>query len=406
MSQLFGLEALAKGAVLSPFTRLHRLLADFPPGNPKTIEMTAGDPNETMPGFVIDRIAEAKASLGTYPKIRGSDDLRRTLANWIDRRYGLKPGIDFMREVHPLNGSREGLFFANLPAVGRKQVKGRPVVLMPNPFYQAYLGAAYGANCEAVFLNATAETGHLPDLDEISGDTELLDRTVSFYLCSPANPQGAVASRAYVTRALELARKHDFMLFFDECYSEIYTGDAAPTGGLEVAAKTPERFKNIVVFNSLSKRSNLPGLRSGFAAGDGDFLETFAEVRNLTAPQMPGIIQHASAAVWAEEQHVSVIRQAYRAKFDICDELLRGKFGYQRPAGGFFLWLDMGHLGNSVDATLTLWKRCGVKVVPGAYLAQAGRNGVNPGENHIRVALVHPPAVIREALERIVNVTA
>ncbi|MEQ1613324.1 MAG: aspartate aminotransferase, partial [Hyphomicrobiaceae bacterium] len=156
MSQLFGLEALAKGAVLSPFTRLHRLLADFPPGNPKAIEMTAGDPNETMPGFVIDRIAEAKASLGTYPKIRGSDDLRRTLANWIDRRYGLKPGIDFMREVHPLNGSREGLFFANLPAVGRKQVKGRPVVLMPNPFYQAYLGAAYGANCEAVFLNATA----------------------------------------------------------------------------------------------------------------------------------------------------------------------------------------------------------------------------------------------------------
>ena len=234
----------------------------------------------------------------------------------------------------------------------------------------------------------------------------MLERTVAFYLCSPANPQGAVASRAYVTRALELARKYDFMLFFDECYSEIYTGDVAPTGGLEVAVRTPERFRNLVVFNSLSKRSNLPGLRSGFAAGDGDFLETFAEVRNLTAPQMPGIIQHASAAVWAEEQHVAVIRQAYRTKFDICDELLKGKFGYQRPAGGFFLWLDMGHMGNSVDVAVTLWKRCGVKVVPGAYLAQAGRNGINPGENHIRVALVHPPAVIREALQRIVEVSA
>jgi len=406
MSQLIGLEALAKGAVLSPFTRLNRLLADIPPGHAKTIEMTAGDPKEVMPGFVVDRIAEAKDTLGTYPKIRGSDDLRQTIAHWIDRRYGLRPGIDFRREVHPLNGSREGLFFAMLPAAGRKQVKGRPVVMMPNPFYQAYVGAAYGANCEAVFLNATAETGHLPDLDEVAGDTELLDRTVAFYLCSPANPQGAVASRAYVTRALELARRHDFMLFFDECYSEIYTGDVAPTGGLEVAAKTPERFKNLVVFNSLSKRSNLPGLRSGFAAGDGDFLETLAEVRNLTAPQMPGIIQHASAAVWAEEQHVAVIRQAYRTKFDICDELLKGKFAYKRPAGGFFLWLDMGHLGNSVDATVTLWQRCGVKVVPGAYLAQTGRNGVNPGENHIRVALVHPPVVIREALQRIVNVSA
>ena len=369
------------------------------------IEMTAGDPNETMPGFIVDRIAEAKATLGTYPKIRGSDDLRKTIAAWIDRRYNLKPGIDFMREVHPINGSREGLFFGMLPAVGRKQVKGRPAVLIPNPFYQAYLGGTYGTNCEPIFLNATAKTGHLPDLDEIADDTELLDRTVAFYLCSPANPQGAVASKAYVQRALELARRHDFMLFFDECYSEIYSGDA-PTGGLEVAARTPERFRNLVVFNSLSKRSNLPGLRSGFAAGDGDFLETFAEVRNLTAPQMPGIIQHASAAVWAEEQHVAVIRQAYRAKFDICDELLKGKFGYQRPAGGFFLWLDMGHLGNSVDATLTLWKRCGVKVVPGAYLAQAGRDGTNPGENHIRVALVHPPAVIREALQRIVSVTA
>ena len=271
MTAMTGLEALAKGAVLSPFTRLARLLADIPPGNADTIEMTAGDPKETMPGFVVDRIAEAKATLGTYPRIRGSDDLRKTLASWIDRRYGIAPGVDFMREVHPLNGSREGLFFAMLPAVGRKQVEGRPVVLLPNPFYQAYLGAAYGTNCEAVFLNATDATGHLPDLDEIADDEALLKRTVAFFLCSPANPQGAVASKAYVLRALELARKYDFMLFFDECYSEIYTGDTAPTGGLEVAAKTPERFRNIVVFNSLSKRSNLPGLRSGFAAGDRRF---------------------------------------------------------------------------------------------------------------------------------------
>lgn len=406
MQYASGLAALAHGAILSPFTRNNRLLANIPAGHAQPIIMTAGDPKEEMPGFVIDRMAEAKATLGTYPMIRASDELRQSIAAWIGRRYGLGDQIDAAREVHPLNGSREGLFFAALPAVGRKTVEGRPVVLMPNPLYHVYLGAAYATNCEAVFLNAAAATGHLPDLDQLERDVETLKRTVAFYLCSPANPQGAVASPAYVQRVLALARQYDFMLFFDECYSEIYAGGTAPVGGLEIAAKTPERFKNIVVFNSLSKRSNLPGLRSGFAAGDGDFLETLAEIRNLTAPQMPGIVQHASSAVWSEEQHVAVIRQAYRVKYDLSDEILGSRFGYRRPAGGFFLWLDMSHLGGGVEATVTLWKRSGVKVVPGAYLAQEDRTGVNPGRDYIRVALVHDPKTIREALGRIVAVAA
>lgn len=403
MSANPGLEALAQGAILSPFTRVARLLEGIAPGNDKVIEMTAGDPNEAMPGFVIDKMAEVPHLLSSYPKIRGSDDLRGAISAWIERRYGLAGAIDPAREVHPVNGSREGLFFAALPAVGRKQVEGRPVMLLPNPFYHSYLGAAYATNCEPYFLNATEATGHLPDLDALEGETEILHRTVAFYLCSPANPQGAVASPDYIRRALELARRYDFMLFFDECYSEIYAGEP-PTGGLQVAAQTPERYRNLVVFNSLSKRSNLPGLRSGFAAGDADFLETFAEVRNLTAPQMPGVVQHASAAVWAEEQHVAVIRQAYRTKFDICDTLLTGRYGYRRPAGGFFLWLDMSQFGGGVEATVTLWKDCGVKVVPGAYLAQPGPDGANPGDDRVRVALVHDPVTIREALERIVSV--
>jgi N-succinyldiaminopimelate aminotransferase len=407
-----GLHALADGVILSPFTRLARLLADVKPGNAKVIEMTAGDPNEAMPPFVIEKFKEAEASLSTYPKIRGTDELRGAIAKWIDRRYGLQPGIDMAREIHPLNGSREGLFFALLPAAGRKKVNGRPLVLMPNPFYQAYLGSAYAANCEVALLNATAESGHLPDLDALEKRPELLERAVAFYLCSPANPQGTMADAAYVTRALKLARQHNFMLFFDECYSEIYTGEA-PVGGLEVAnalahkdGTTSSRFKNIIVFNSLSKRSNLPGLRSGFAVGDGDFLETMAEIRNLTAPQMPGPTQHASAAVWSEEQHVTSIRQAYKAKFDICDEVLKGRFGYKRPAGGFFLWLDVSQFGSSVDATVALWQKAGLKVVPGAYLAQPDEHGYNPGEHYLRVALVHPPAVIREALGRIVATLA
>ena len=401
-----GLETLAQGAVLSPFTRINRLLADVAPGHTRVIEMTAGDPKEVMPGFVPDKLVEAKHLLSTYPKIRGSDDLRAAIASWLGRRYGIAGLIDPAREIHPLNGSREGLFFAALPAVGRKALPGRPLMLLPNPFYQAYLGATLGTNCEPFYLNATAATAHLPDLDALAQEPEILQRAAAFYLCSPANPQGAVASPHYLRQVLALARQYNFMLFLDECYSEIYGGEEAPTGGLEIAAATPERYKNLVVFNSLSKRSNLPGLRSGFAAGDGDFLETLAEIRNLTAPQMPGIVQHASTAVWSEEQHVTVIRHAYRVKFDICDELLAGRFGYRRPAGGFFLWLDMSHLGGAEQATLTLWKRCGVKVTPGVYLAHEDRHGVNPGRDYIRVALVHNAATIREALERIVAVSA
>ena len=233
MSTQSGLEALAQGAILSPFTRLARLLEGIIPGHEKVIELTIGDPKERMPEFVIDRMAEAKELLGTYPKIRGSDELRQAIASWIERRYGLAGRIDAAREVLPINGSREGLFYAMLPAVGRKQVQGRPVVLLPNPFYHTYLGAAYATNCEPYFLNATEATGHLPDLDALERETDILERTVAFYLCSPANPQGAVAKTSYTMKALELARRYDFVLFFDECYSEIYTGEP-PTGGLEL----------------------------------------------------------------------------------------------------------------------------------------------------------------------------
>jgi aspartate/methionine/tyrosine aminotransferase len=401
-----GLEAMAEGAVLSPFTRLRRLLDGIAPGHAKPIELTVGEPREQMPGFLVEKIKEAEATFAKYPPIRCSDELRAAIAEWICRRYRIPGGVDPATEIHPINGSREGLFFAAMPAIGRKKLGDkRPAILIVNPYYQAYIGAALCTNAEPVFLNATARTGFLPDLDEVLGDAELMARTAALYICSPSNPQGAVADAAYLQKALLLARRHDFMLFADECYSEIYGGEA-PVGALEVAAATPERFRNIVAFNSLSKRSNVPGLRSGFAAGDGEFLETFAEIRNLTAPQMPGPVQHASAAIWSEEQHAAANRQAYRLKYDVCDQILGERFGYRRPAGGFFLWLEMSHMGGGVDATVTLWKHAGVKVVPGAYLAQTGRDGTNPGDAYVRVALVHDPETIREALRRIVSVAA
>lgn len=397
-----GLEALANGSLLSPFSRLRHLLDSVPAGHDRTIDLTLGEPRETMPAFVADALRDAALTLAQYPPIRGTDTLRGAIAGWLQQRFGVS--VDPAREILPCNGSREGLFYACFPAVGRKRVNGRPAVLICNPYYQAYMGAAYATGAEPVFLNATAETGFLPDLDAIAADTELLDRTAAFYLCSPANPQGTVADRAYLTRALALARAHNFMLFVDECYSEIYAGGEPPVGGLEVAAATPERFANIVVFNSLSKRSNLPGLRSGFLAGDAGFLDRLFEVRNLIGPQMPGPTQHASAAVWADDAHVALNRAAYQRKFDVCDAVLGNRFGYRRPAGGFFLWLDMSQFGQGTDAAVTLWQRCGVKVIPGAYLGSADRSGVNPGAAYIRVALVQDEDTIGEALERLVRV--
>ena len=400
-----GLAALADGAVISPFTRTRRLLERAKPGHAKPIDLTIGDPREAMPAFVAERMKEASALFGAYPKIRGSDELREAISAWIGRRYGIGDAIDPMREVLPVSGSREGLFYAAIPAVGRKRVEGRPAILIVNPFYQSYLGATLAVNAEPVFLNATAETGHLPDLEALALEPDLLARTAALYLCSPANPQGAVANDAYIRRALALARQYDFMLFFDECYSEIYTRQP-PLGALQVALQTPERFKNLVVFNSLSKRSNLPGLRSGFYAGDGEFLETLAEIRNMVAPTMPGPIQHLSAAVWSDEAHVEAIRAAYRAKFDVCDEVLGNRFGYARPDGGFFLWLDMSNLGGAEHAALTIWQAAGVRVIPGAYLAEPDRAGVNPGASYVRIALVADAATVQEALERLVQVCA
>jgi N-succinyldiaminopimelate aminotransferase len=399
-----GIASLTNGAILSPFTRLRRLLEGIAPGHANPIDLTLGEPRETMPAFIVDKLCEAESLYAKYPPIRGSDELRQSIADFLERRYRLPIRMDVATEIIPTNGSREGLVTACFPAFGRKPMPPsvKPAVLLCNPYYQAYIGAALSVNAEPVYLNATAATGHLPDLDQIATDADLLDRTIAFYLCSPANPQGAVASPAYIARALELARAHNFMLFFDECYSEIYSTEP-PTGGLEVAAATPSRFANIVVFNSLSKRSNLPGLRSGFCAGDATFLESLGEFRNLVSPQVPGPTQHASAAVWAEEQHVAVNRAAYRAKFDVCDQVLGTRFGYQRPAGGFFLWLDVSQFGDGSNAAVTLWQRTGVKVIPGSFLAQTAHNGINPGDQYVRVALVQPPAVIKEALKRLIQ---
>jgi aspartate/methionine/tyrosine aminotransferase len=273
------------------------------------------------------------------------------------------------------------------------------LVLIPNPFYQAYAGAAAASGATPVFLPSTAEAGFLPELEAI--DAALLERAVAFYLCTPSNPQGAVADRAYLAEAVALARRFDFLLFADECYSEIYNDDPPP-GTLETAFAESGSLANVVAFNSLSKRSGLPGLRSGFVAGDPEFIGSFGRFRNVACPQVPLPVQHVSVKAWGDERHVEEGRAFYRRNFDVADAVIEERYGYRRPPGSFFLWLNMAVFGGGEAAAKTLWKGCGVRVLPGTYLAQAEPDGVNPGMDYIRVALVHDAGTTREALTRIV----
>ncbi|HKJ61024.1 MAG TPA: aminotransferase class I/II-fold pyridoxal phosphate-dependent enzyme, partial [Hyphomicrobiales bacterium] len=324
---------------------------------------------------------------------------RNAIAQWIGRRYpSLEGRIDPLAHILPLTGSREGLFSAIFPALARRRDIAKPAVLMPNPFYQAYLAAAYAGGAEAVFLPTTQSTGFLPDLDAIPHET--LERTAAFYLASPANPQGSVADLDYLHKAIALARQHDFLLLIDECYSEIYTA-APPPGGLEAAQSLDGSFSNVLVFNSLSKRSNVPGLRSGFIAGDARFLATFSGFRNVAAPQMPLPVQHASAVLWSEEAHVEASRALYKEKFNAAQEILKSVLPFEKPAGAFFLWLNLEQLGGGEAAVKTFWKECGVKVLPGAYLAQTDSSRSNLGMNYVRIALVEDLARTREAFERL-----
>jgi aspartate/methionine/tyrosine aminotransferase len=382
----------------SPFVRLRELLDGVPPGQ-SAISLAVGEPQHPIPPFVGPILAAHLAEFGRYPMNKGIDEFADAVANWLNRRYTLDRPVDPATEVLVLNGTREGLFLGALAAKNWVEPRaGHPAVLIPNPFYAAYAAGAIAADCEPVYLPATVSSAFLPDLDALPG--ELLARTVAFYLASPANPQGAVADRAYLARLIALARRFGFLIFADECYCEIYS-DHAPPGMLEAAG--PD-FANVVVFHSLSKRSSLPGLRVGFAAGDRKFLSSYLELRNVAAPQVPSPMQHVAVAAYGDETHVVENRRLYREKFDLADQIVGDRYGYRRPAGGFFLWLDVTAAGGSEAATLKLWREAGLRVVPGRYLAREQADGSNPGENYIRVAMVQNKEITAEALHRLVAV--
>ena len=382
----------------SPFARLTELLAPYQPAKP-LITLSLGEPQHPVPAFVGPVLAKHIADFGRYPANKGIEPFRKAAANWLSTRFDLPRAVDPESEILVLNGSREGLFLGAIAAaryVGPR--KGKPAFLIPNPFYPAYAAGTRTAGCEAVYLPTTRANGFLPDLDAL--DDATLARTVAIYIASPANPQGAVASKQYFSRLKQLADRFGFMILSDECYSEIYTREA-PGSMLECAG--PD-FTNVVAFQSLSKRSNLPGMRVGFAAGDKKFLAAYHELRNVAAPQVPVPLQQVAISAYSDEAHVEENRRLYRIKFDLADQILGNRYGYHRPAGGFCLWLDVSAHGGDEAATVKLYKEAGVRVVPGSYLARPQADGSNPGAGYIRLALVQDSETTAEALHRLVQV--
>lgn len=376
---------------LSPFTRLNRLLEGIPPGK-TPVNMHVGEPQHPVPGFVAPILARHTQDFGRYPPIAGPDTLRNAIASWLNRRFELANGMDPDRQILPLVGTREGLFSAAFVAVPDSKRDRKPVVLIPNPFYQCYAAAALSAGAEPVYVNATRETGFLPDFASLPRD--ILARTAVVYMCSPSNPEGAAADTPAWQKLFELADEYDFTVFADECYSEIYSG-APPTGALTVRRSSSPDFARLLVFHSLSKRSSLAGLRSGFVAGDASLMARLREFRNVAGPQLPLPIAAVSETAWRDEEHVRENRALYTAKFDLAKSKLSNRFGVRIPAGGFFLWLDVG---DGVAAATKLWRDAGVKVLPGEYLSKETSSG-NPGKCFIRVALVNDFATTSDALD-------
>lgn len=383
------------------FPRLRRLLGGHAPGGPE-IAMSLGEPQHQVPDFVGGIMLEHTAKLSKYPPNEGLPELREAASDWLALRYGVSDAYrDPETQIFPLNGTREGLFSACV-ALSPEQKNGqRPAVLLPNPFYQCYTVAAVTAGAEPVYLPCSAETGHLPDFASLP--TELLDRTTVAYICSPANPQGVCADHAYWKTLLELAETHDFKVFADECYSEIFR-DAPPVGALQVASEIGADPERLVCFHSLSKRSNLAGLRSGFAVTGPENRKRLLQMRSYVGAPMPIPAQYAAAACWRDEAHVAESRALYQEKYRIADDVLGNLPGYSAPEAGFFLWIDAG---DGEAAALKLWREAGVRALPGGYLSRPvdpALGGGDPGTRYVRLAMVAPAADVRRGLEAVRDV--
>ncbi len=381
-----------------PFERLKALFSGFQP-NPELahIDAGAGEPRLPLPAFVAPALQQHLAGFSKYPSTVGGMELRSAIASWLSRRYGLS-SVNPATQVLSANGTREALFaiaHALVNPDAEKQTGRKPYVMMPNPMYQIYLGAAYTAGAEPYLLACNSETGFAPNLDSVPD--EVWADTALVYVCSPSNPTGWIADEAYYAGLLALADLHDFYIVSDECYSEIYWADK-PSGLLQVAENLGRKgFSRCLVMNSLSKRSALPGLRSGLIAGDAELIKRFTKLRSYTGPATPLPLQHVAAAAWSDETHVeqylAVYRQSLEAFFDI--------YGGEIPAGSFFVWLPVS---NDEAFALAAYQQQSVTILPGSYLGSEDANGINPGSGYIRAALVDGPDAAAELARRLKQV--
>ncbi len=381
------LAALPQGS----FAQLASLLDGIPPGA-DPISLAVGDPKGVVPGFVREAIATYSDRFGEYPPVNATPEWRQAAAGWLKRRFGAD--LDPEVQVLPLNGTREGLFLAPFILTPEEKAGDRPVILLPNPFYQCYAAAIYACGAEPVYVPATAATGFLPDFASLP--VPVLARCVAAYICSPSNPEGAVANATYWQTLFALADAYDFTVFADECYADIYR-EAPPLGALAVRRAPYER---LLSFHSLSKRSGLPGLRSGIVAGGVELMQRFRAFRNYAGPQVPLPLIAASTAAWNDESHVAANRALYATRFAAAERILGHLPGFFLPEGGFFLWLKVG---DGEAAALKLWREAGIRVLPGAYMGRAmiaAESRTNPGFPYIRVALVNDLSTINRALDR------
>ncbi|MFN2309475.1 MAG: succinyldiaminopimelate transaminase [Gammaproteobacteria bacterium] len=380
-----------------PFERLAQLKTGItPPAGLAPVNLSIGEPKHQPPHFVAEQLISHLHGLASYPLTRGSDELRATIGAWLTRRFALPAGsIDPARHVVPVNGTREALFAFAQAVIDRSRA---PRVVMPNPFYQIYEGAALLAGAEPWFLNTLAATGYKPDFAAVPA--QVWERCQLIYICTPGNPSGAVLDSAELQQLIELADRHDFVIASDECYSELYPDESHPPTGLLAAAAAMGRtdYRRCVVFHSLSKRSNLPGLRSGFVAGDAEVLAGFLRYRTYHGCSMPPATQAASIAAWRDESHVRENRELYRKKFAAMLDILGTVLDVRAPDASFYLWPRTPI--DDAEFARGLFAQQNVTVLPGSYLSRDAHGG-NPGRNHVRMALVAPLEECIEAARRL-----
>lgn len=380
-----------------PFEKLANLKSGITPNSElEHIALSIGEPKHKAPEFVLEHLQQQLGGVSAYPLTKGIPELRQSITDWLTKRFKLPAkSLDPEHHVIPVNGTREALFAFAQAVINRNT---NPLIVMPNPFYQIYEGAAYLSGAEPFYINATVDNNYLPDFDSVSNET--WDRCQLLYICSPGNPTGAVIDKATLQKLITLAEKHDFIIASDECYSEIYFDEnKPPVGLLEAAAKMGNTdYSRCVVFHSLSKRSNLPGLRSGFVAGDKDILAKFLKYRTYHGCAMPLHHQKASIKAWQDESHVKENRKIYQQKFTNVLDIIGPVLDVKRPDASFYLWAKTP--ASDEDFAKNLFAEQNLTVLPGSYLSREA-HGINPGSQHVRMALVASYEECIEAAHRI-----